>query len=185
MDGMPVTENARSVVNPVGQPREDEKLEELLNSGFRYAFSLCHDRSEAEDLVQEACTSILKVAGPWQKSYLFTTIRNHFIDRYRRQRRLLFLPIEGSRDGSADLIDEIEDTRWKMPDVLAAETLDRAFAKLRPEERETMYLAVVEEYTAQEIADMTNRPRGTILSLMHRTRKKLRTILEKEQGRIT
>ena len=100
-------------------------------------------------------------------------------------RRLLFLPIEGSRDGSADLIDEIEDTRWKMPDVFAAETLDRAFAKLRPEERETMYLAVVEEYTAQEIADMTNRPRGTILSLMHRTRKKLRTILEKEQGRIS
>ena len=185
MESMTGTENMVGVAEANPLDNEGAELEELLNGGFRYAFSLCQDRAEAEDLVQDACASILRVNGPWQKSYFFTTIRNQFIDRYRRERRLLFLPLEGSREGSADLIDGLEDERWVVPDVIAAETLERAFAKLRPEERETMYLAVVEEYTAQEIAEMTNRPRGTILSLLHRTRKKLREILEKEQGRIS
>ena len=155
----------------------------LLNAGFRYAFALCHDPFEAEDLVQDACASVLAVGGPWQKAYVFTAIRNHFIDRYRRQRRLLFLPLEGNRDDGADRIEEIEAGDWEMPDFIAAESLHRALGELRPEERETMYLAVVEEFTAQEIADMTDRPRGTILSLLHRTRRKLRAILEARQGR--
>jgi len=160
-----------------------DHLAELLHGGFRYAFALSHDRSVAEDLVQEACASILSIDGPWQKSYFFTTIRNHFIDRYRRERRLLFLPLEGGSDAEGmDPIDEIEIDQWEMPDFMASDALYGALGKLRPEERDTMFLAVVEEYTAQEIADMTNRPRGTILSLLHRTRAKLRRLLEKDQG---
>ena len=43
--------------------------------------------------------------------------------------------------------------------------------------REDEVLAIVEGYTAHEIADMTQRPRGTILSLLHRTKEKLRNLL--------
>jgi len=160
---------------PSGEP---EALDTLLQSAYGYAFSLCHNSTEAEDLVQDACASILTIGGPWQKSYMFTTVRNHFIDRYRRKRKLLFLPLEGARSDGLDPIDEIEDGDWEMPDFIAAESLHRALGRLRPEERETMYLAVVEEFTAQEIAEMTSRPRGTILCLLHRSRKKLRKMLE-------
>jgi len=41
-------------------------------------------------------------------------------------------------------------------------------------EREALLLADVEGYTAQEIAELTGHPRGTILSLIHRSRGKLR-----------
>jgi RNA polymerase sigma factor (sigma-70 family) len=152
-------------------------MDELLNRGFRYACSLTHDRAEAEDLLQDACVSILNVGGPWEKAYFFTTIRNRFIDRYRRNQKVLFLPLQGERDGET-FGPEMAVEDWNVPDVLGNGALERALGELRAEERETMFLAVVEGYTAQEIADMTGRPRGTILSLLHRTKAKLRKILE-------
>ena len=58
--------------------------------------------------------------------------------------------------------------------------LEEALGSLRPPEREALYLATVEDYTAQEIADLTGRPRGTVLSMIHRARKKLRGFLTDE-----
>lgn len=152
-------------------------MDDLLSSGFRYAYSLTHDHAEAEDLLQDACVSILNIGGPWEKPYFFTTIRNRFIDRYRRNQKVLFLPLEGEKDGET-IPQNLAVEQWNAPDVLGNGALEKALDTLRAEERETMYLAVVEGYTAQEIADMTGRPRGTILSLLHRTRAKLRQTLE-------
>jgi RNA polymerase sigma-70 factor (ECF subfamily) len=157
------------------------EIDAILQGGFRYAYSLTHDRPEAEDLLQEACVSILGAGAPWDRAYLFTTIRNRFIDRYRRNQKVLFLPLEGERDG--ELIEpQFAIEGWEAPDYLGNGQLDRALSALRPEERETIFLAVVEGYTAQEIAGMTGRPRGTILSLLHRTRHKLRRLLEGEDA---
>jgi len=159
----------------------EREIDQVLQGGFRYAFSLTHDRAEAEDLLQEACVSILGANAPWDKAYVFTTIRNRFIDRYRRKQKVLFLPLEGERDGET-IEPQFAIEGWDAPDYLSNGQLDRALAELRPEERETIYLAVVEGYTAQEIAGMTGRPRGTILSLLHRTRHKLRRLLEGENA---
>ncbi|MGK2855782.1 MAG: RNA polymerase sigma factor [Thermoanaerobaculia bacterium] len=157
------------------------EIDAVLRGGFRYAFSLTHDRSEAEDLLQEACVSILGANAPWDKAYVFATIRNRFIDRYRRNQKVLFLPLEGERDGET-IEPQFAIEGWEAPDYLDNGRLDRALSELRPEERETIYLAVVEGYTAQEIAGMTGRPRGTVLSLLHRTRHKLRRLLEGENA---
>lgn len=157
------------------------EIDQVLQRGFRYAFSLTHDRAEAEDLLQEACVSILGANAPWDRAYVFTTIRNRFIDRYRRKQKVLFLPLEGERDGET-VEPQFAIEGWEAPDYLGNGQLDRALAELRPEERETIYLAVVEGYTAQEIAGMTGRPRGTVLSLLHRTRHKLRRLLEGESA---
>jgi RNA polymerase sigma-70 factor (ECF subfamily) len=153
-----------------------EGIDDLLISGYRYAFSLAHDSAEAEDLLQDACLSILGSGAKWERSYLFATIRNRFIDRYRRNRKILFLSIEGQYDA----FDAVNDEDWEVSDVLLTGHLDRALASLRAEERETLFLAVVEGYTAEEIAELTARPRGTILSLLHRTKAKLRALLGKD-----
>jgi RNA polymerase sigma-70 factor (ECF subfamily) len=153
-----------------------EGIDDLLSSGYGYAFSLAHDAAEAEDLLQDACLSILGSGAKWERSYLFATIRNRFIDRYRRNRKILFLSIEGEYDA----FDAVNDEDWEVSDVLLTGHLDRALASLRAEERETLFLAVVEGYTAEEIAELTSRPRGTILSLLHRTKAKLRALLGKE-----
>ena len=46
--------------------------------------------------------------------------------------------------------------------------LTQALSRLRPEEREAIYLQAVKGYTAAEAAELMDRPRGTVLSLIHR-----------------
>ncbi|SRR5712691_2670814 len=167
------------IVKPAEQQHEvPDGVDALLDRAYRYAFSLAHDAAEAEDLLQDACLSILASGGPWERSYLFATVRNRFIDRYRRNRKILFLSLDRHDDREEDQPAELN---WEAPDVLRNGLLDRALSLLRAEERETLFLAVIEGYTAEEIAELTARPRGTILSLLHRTKAKLRQLLGKQQ----
>lgn len=169
----------RALQSPQQQRDMPDDIDGLFNAAYRYAFSLSHHAAEAEDLLQDACLSILASGASWERSYLFATIRNRFIDRCRRNRKILFLSLD--RDDRDE--DEGADVTWDAPDVLQNGLLDRALGSLRADERETLFLAVVEGYTAEEIAELTSRPRGTILSLLHRTKVKLRDLLAKVQVR--
>lgn len=163
----------------VRAPRElPNGIDELLDAGYRYALSLTHDVTEAEDLVQDASLALLASGGSWERSYFFATVRNRFIDRYRRSRKVMFLALEPD-DGTAT---DARDFTWEAPDVLETGLLKQALGKLRTEEREALFLAVVEGYTAEEIGRMTDRPRGTILSLLHRAKRKLRELLGGDDG---
>lgn len=152
---------------------------DLLQAGFRYGFSLCHSRADAEDLVQEAWLRLhRKAAGVRDKSLLFTVIRNLYFDRYRREKRIAFAPLtEVTQTPSGDS---------PLDGRVTAKDLEAPLAALRPQEREALFLQVVEGYTAKEIARMTERPRGTVLSLIHRAKTKLRkelaAALEEETG---
>ncbi len=155
-------------------------VEDLLQRGFRFAFSLAHDRETAEDLLQEAWLAVIRAKGPWKRSYLFTTIRNRYIDQWRRRKRVVMEPLPGD-----------EDTRSAGPSGFRAEDqpvyarkseLEEALGRLKPEERNVLYLSAVEGYTAQEIGEMLSKPRGSVLSMMHRSRKNLRNMLESKPG---
>ena len=170
-DRMPVGDEAPTFEVP------GDRMEELLKHGFRYALSLTHDHHRAEDLIQDACMAVAKKGGPWEKGYVFATIRNRFIDEYRRGQLVQFLPLVREVDGE-EMPDTYASDDWEMPDHLENDLLEKALGTLRPEDRETMFLFAVEGFTAQEIGDMTGRPRGTILSVIHRVRHKLRAELE-------
>jgi RNA polymerase sigma-70 factor (ECF subfamily) len=60
--------------------------------------------------------------------------------------------------------------------------LTKALDRLNPEERSALYLSAAEGYTAQEIADLFGKPRGTILSMMFRAKKKLQRLLKLNAG---
>ena len=179
-DRMPVGGEGRTVEAP------GDRMEDLLKHGFRYALSLTHDHHRAEDLIQDACMAVAKKGGPWEKGYLFATIRNRFIDEYRRGQLVQFLPLVREVDGE-EMPDTYASDDWEMPDHLENDLLEKALGTLRPEDRESMFLFAVEGFTAQEIGEMTGRPRGTILSVLHRVRHKLRGELEAmnvEGGRV-
>jgi RNA polymerase sigma-70 factor (ECF subfamily) len=145
-------------------------LEDLLQRGYRYALSLTHDRHRAEDLVQEACASLLRSGGHWRVASLFTAIRHRLIDQLRRKE----LTMQSLESGLEGALEAYAATVWAdEPD----EELGRALSILRPDERELLFLSVIEEMSAAEIAEMTRRPRGTILSLLHRAKHKLRQFL--------
>ena len=61
-------------------------------------------------------------------------------------------------------------------------TWHKPLSQLRSEEREAIYLQVVQGYTAAEAAELMERPRGTVLSLIHRGKARLRMLL-RDQAR--
>ena len=66
------------------------ELNDLLQRAFRYALSLTHDREWAEELVQDACLSIVRGNGPWRVQYMIVIIRNRHIDLCRRRQAIKF-----------------------------------------------------------------------------------------------
>lgn len=143
----------------LSEPNPDS---ELIQSGYRYALSLTHHHYDAEDLVQQSWLKLTHRYGSVKnRSMLFSTIRNQFYDQCRRGKIVVFEPIDDHDEPS---------TAGHQP---ACDDMDTMLAGLRSEEREALYLNVVEGYTAQEIAKKTGSPRGTILSLIHRAKRKL------------
>jgi RNA polymerase sigma-70 factor (ECF subfamily) len=161
-----------SPIAEVADARVEGSPEELLRQGYRFALSLTHDPAAAEDLLQDGWVAVLRADGPRSAPYLIAAIRSRWVDRHRRA---LIAPTE-SLDAKPRLAREIEEDLWNDPcDAVALKTtLQRALGLLRPEERSVLLLSAVEGYTAREIGELLDAPRGTVLSLMHRTRAKMR-----------
>ncbi len=150
-------------------------LEDFLHRGFRYALSLAHDEALAEDLVQDACMKMLGTGKPWHKGYFFTTIRNRYIDIYRRSKKLdVYSLDEKTETERSPYLAVVTDNE---ADISNADALEKALAQLRTPEREAIYLSAVEGYTAKEISRLTKTPRNTVLSHIHRARHKLAAML--------
>ena len=165
--------NADVVRNETGRsappPPAPAEIRDLLRRAYRFALSLTHDAGRAEDLVQDAWLAVFKGRGPWNTSYVFSAIRSRFIDQYRRGRLVAVDPL----DEASEIPDQAGLWSHTPQSPCVNGALDRALQRLRPEERAALVLSAVEGHTAQEIADLLDCPRGTVLSLLHRTRKKL------------
>lgn len=143
--------------------------EETLQAGFRYAFALTHHHHDAEDLVQTAWLRLHRRGHACPtKALLFTTIRNLHVDNYRRRQRVRF--------SSLDAAEKTEPVRDEREPEAEDELIDQLLLRLREAEREALFLHVVAGYSAEEIATLTGKPRGTVLSLMHRGRQKLQAL---------
>ena len=138
-----------------------------MQSGYRYALSLTHHGHDAEDLLQEAWLNLCRRYGAASsRAALYTTIRNLFIDRCRRNRVIAF-----------DSVDEMAEPLAALPELPpgTAGDVETLLGQLRPGEREAVYLHYIEGHTAEEVGTLTRQPRGTVLSLLHRALKKLQS----------
>jgi RNA polymerase sigma-70 factor (ECF subfamily) len=152
-------------------------IETLIQAGYRYAYALQNDAGEAQGLVHDAWLRASKTSGRTpDKALLFRCVRNLHIDQYRRSRNVRFTPVDdfgrdaGDQTGAFDVLE--------VPDA----QLQSALVSLRETEREVLFLSVVEGYTAVEIAELTGSSRGTVLSLIHRARLKLRNLMSEDDN---
>jgi RNA polymerase sigma factor (sigma-70 family) len=128
---------------------------------------MTHHPEDAEDLVQNAWLNLCRrYGGVASCGVLFTTVRNLFIDQYRRRRIVAFVSLD-------------KEEPPVLPTVAAREPcvnsdLDQMLAVLRPNEREMLFLYYYHGQSTKEIARTTGRPRGTVLSLIRRAIAKLR-----------
>ncbi len=140
-----------------------------LNNLYRYALSLTANREDAYDLLQTALEKLLrsKQTHRNEMAYLRAIMRNQFIDQCRRNKLIDFEPI--IHEENLALLDA-EPLEKAIIDEDHVNTLMMA---LNPIEREALFLWAVMDYTASEIAEETGESRGTILSRLHRIKKKL------------
>ncbi|QDT41881.1 ECF RNA polymerase sigma factor SigE [Gimesia alba] len=152
--------------------RSDDR--QLIQSGYRYAVSLSHNRHDAEDLIQQACLKVLSQRGTLVgKSYLFAAIRNLFYDSLRKRQRIENEPLSS---------ESVADTATSHTNIVEQKIdLAEILSCLRVEEREVLFLQVVEGYTAQEISTLTQQPRGTVLSLLSRARQRIQQRYDLDQ----
>ncbi len=142
---------------PDAQPQQPALLR---RRALAYALSLTHDEQAAEDLLQEAWVSVLRCNGPQNFGYLRAAIRSRFLDA---RRRALHAPLADGGRSEAVVHTDPADA------ILARQALQT----LGADERDVLVMNAVQGFTAQEIGDMTARPRGTVLSMLHRSRKKV------------
>jgi RNA polymerase sigma-70 factor, ECF subfamily len=147
------------------------------------ALRLTGNPADAEDLVQETYAKAIAGSGTFKpgtnlRAWLHRIQANTFYGSCRaRRRRPREFPLDSVEPAAPDrmaVAGSAEDVALaRMPDPL----LTRALRELPDHLAMTVYLADAEGYTYAEIARITGVPLGTVMSRLHRGRKRLRAKL--------
>jgi RNA polymerase sigma-70 factor (ECF subfamily) len=141
-----------------------------LNSLYRYCFSLTGEEHESYDLLQSGIEKYLKKSSEGienKPAYIKRIIRNHYIDKCRKKSKIE----EEQYDETVTYVDMNTNSLEKI--VASQYQVEAVWQQLTVSEREIMYFWAVEGYTTDELAAFLEMPRGTLLSKIHRLRKRL------------
>lgn len=153
---------------------------------FAAALHMTKQYQDAEDLVQETFLKAYARIEQYQpgtnlRGWLYTILKTTYINIYRKRQRQ---PQEAWLGASDDLLKEsVMESANPEPsaeDVALHDVPGPVMEALKdiPEDfRETAYLAFVADYSYREIAEMTDKPIGTVMSRLHRARSKVKNKL--------
>lgn len=152
-----------------------EALIQAIPSLRAFAISLCRDRTEADDLVQETLIRAWNSLGDFQegtnfKAWLFTILRNNFYNGLRKLKHQT--EYARSMDSSAFVEQASQDKKLEFEDVV------RGLGVLPPDQREALILVTVENMSYEEVATICGCPIGTVKSRVNRARARLEAHLE-------
>jgi RNA polymerase sigma-70 factor, ECF subfamily len=157
-------------------------VEPELDVLLRVAISLVDQRADAEDLVQDtllrAYRSIDTFDGRHPRAWLLTILRNARINSTRRRRpQLLDEPdaierVDGwpGTDPSAGADQVVVDDMFDSAVAAAVRALPLGF-------RRVVYLVDVQGLSYADCARLLDVPEGTVMSRLHRARKRVRARL--------
>ncbi len=157
-----------------------------LDSLYHVALRLTRNRAEAEDVVQEAFLRAFRSfhrfnPGTNCRAWLFTILRNVFLNRVRTQGREVLETEMGGLD-HAEMATEAQVD--KNPEEHFLQTMlhgdvDRALTMLPLAFREAVMLVDIEGLTYREVAEVQGCPIGTVMSRLSRGRALLRRALSR------
>lgn len=162
----------------------NELVYRYKNSLYQYIVALVKDEGAAGDIFQEVFLNFYRRIGEYEaqgklKSYLFTSARNRVLNYFRDQDKATSLD-DTDEEGNAYLHQEIAGKDLSPLEGLAqAEGLERikqASLALPDKQREAVYLKQL--MTFQEMAEMLQRPLGSVLADYHRGIRKMQELLK-------
>lgn len=159
-----------------GKARFDHFVVPEIHVMFRVARSITGPTAEAEDLVQDsllrAYRSIDNFDGKHARAWLLTIVRNTNINRNRRQRPTLL------DDPDALEVEGRAGTSISTEDLYLAGTFDASvqasLAGLAPDALRVVELVDLGGLSYAETAEVLGVPVGTVMSRLHRARRRIR-----------
>jgi len=147
-----------------------------LESFYRYCVVLVRNKDLAYDLLQTTLEKWVRgrfherVSHP--RAYFMRMIKSQFVDDLRKEKDAETVAFD-----EETLIPQIGGS--SLEDILVTkEEVKRILSFITLEEREILFLWAVEGYTVQEIADFSDKPKGTILAKLFRVRSKIKDRLK-------
>jgi len=162
----------------------EECVQPHLDYLYGVAIRLCGNRTDAEDLLQDALLRAFRAFGTLRdrehpRRWLTRVLTSAFYDRVRVE---MNDALHRSVGEDFDLFDKIaEEDPFPYSDRVHLDFLDlfddaqilQVLQGLLPQYRVAVILACVYDFTAREIGAISGRPVGTVLSWLHRGRKQL------------
>ncbi len=161
----------------------DTALSCHMDGLYSYAMVLTRNPAAASDLVQEtyvrALTAIESLrADSNVKSWLFTILRNIWLNQLRHQRTApKIVEIDADENNTDIVVDQSKDPQAHYVSKIESERVREAIQQLPVEFREIILLREYEELSYQEIASFLDCALGTVISRLARARSKLRKLL--------
>ena len=173
--------------NAASERKVDERFARLvepeLDVLLRVAISLADQRADAEDLVQDtllrAYRSMDSFDGRHPRAWLLTILRNARINSTRRRRpQLLDEPDAVERMGGWPGSGSSAGAEQVVVDDMFDSAITEAVRALPLGSRRVVHLVDVEGLSYADCAGLLGIPKGTVMSRLHRARKRVRAHLD-------
>jgi len=150
----------------------DEAFHKYGDQIFSVAFSICQNRADADDVVQDTLIRYFSLRKDFEnvehlKAWLIRVAINRAKDITSSFWRRTKVEWEDYMDELA--FEEPEDSR-----------LFEAVMHLPEKYRTVIHLFYYEDYAIEEITNILHRPKGTVKSQLNRGRKLLKNVLQEE-----
>ncbi|MDX1639820.1 MAG: sigma-70 family RNA polymerase sigma factor [Balneolaceae bacterium] len=159
---------------------------------YFHILKMVRDKNQVDDLVQETFVKAFDNLNTYSTNYAFSTwlyriATNHTID-YLRKKKLKTLSIDEpvqTRDGDMQmqLPDEDAATDRNLIRKQRQKMVQEAIDNLPPKYRKVIQMRHMEEKSYQEIADVLDKPLGTVKAHIFRAREMLYKALKDKRER--
>ncbi|GIU26347.1 sigma-70 family RNA polymerase sigma factor [Shewanella colwelliana] len=161
------------------QRRYDSLVRALHADLFRYAYWLCGDKHIAEDITQETFLRAWRSLESLKddkaaKAWLITILRRENARRFERKQ------FDYSDVEQSELADNVS---LSTEDNMEQYLVRRQIARLEIEYREPLILQVIGGFSGEEIADILQLNRNTVMTRLFRARNQLKELLDQEHTR--
>lgn len=163
-----------------------EQAMPFMDQLYSHAMRMTRNAADAEDLVQETYLKGYRAFDSFKegtnlRAWLFRILTNSYINNYRKKQRR---PDESDlgdvedlymyrRLGGAETSTLGRSAEDELLDTLTESEVKDAIEALPEQYRDAVLLADVEGFAYKEIAEILDVPIGTVMSRLHRGRKRL------------
>ena len=167
-----------------------ELVERYQRKAVAIAFGLLHDREDALEVSQEAFAKVFTSIQQFKEeasfyTWLYRIVVNLAIDRRRQKSRQPSFERGESGDSESNRIETLPaaantDPYEQLKDKELGERIQAALAELTPAHKAVILLRAVEGLSYEEISEILQCSRGTVMSRLHYARKRLQARLQRD-----